>query len=32
MTGCKINSKMIPIITKLKNGDIVEIITSDQSI
>lgn len=31
MTGCKINSKMMPIITPLKNGDIVEIITSDQS-
>jgi GTP pyrophosphokinase len=31
MTGCKINSKMMPIITKLKNGDIVEIITSENS-
>ena len=31
MTGCKINSKMMPIVTKLKNGDIVEIITSDKS-
>ena len=31
MTGAKINSKMMPIITPLKNGDIVEIITSDQS-
>ena len=29
MTGCKINSKMMPIITKLRNGDIIEIITSD---
>ena len=31
MTGCKINSKMMPIITQLKTGDIVEIITSDNS-
>ena len=31
MTGCKINSKMMPIITRLKNGDIVEIITSDKA-
>lgn len=31
MVGCKINSKMMPIITKLENGDIVEILTSDQS-
>lgn len=31
MTGAKINSKMMPIITPLKNGDIVEVITSDQS-
>ena len=31
MVGCKINSKMMPIITPLKSGDIVEIITSDQS-
>ena len=29
MVGCKINSKMMPIVTKLKNGDIVDIITSD---
>ena len=29
MVGVKINSKMMPIITPLKNGDIVEIITSD---
>ena len=29
MTGAKINSKMIPIITHLHNGDIVEVITSD---
>ena len=32
MTGCKINSKMMPIITPLKTGDIVEIITSDNSV
>ena len=31
MTGAKINSKMVPIITPVKNGDIVEIITSDNS-
>ncbi len=31
MVGAKINSKMMPIITPLHNGDIVEIITSDQS-
>ena len=31
MVGAKINSKMMPIVTKLKNGDIVEIMTSDQS-
>ena len=31
MTGCKINSKMMPIITKLRNGDIVEIITSEKA-
>ena len=31
MTGCKINSKMMPILTPLNNGDIVEIITSDNS-
>ena len=31
MTGCKINSKMMPIITELKSGDIVEITTSDNS-
>ncbi len=29
MVGCKINSKMMPIVTQLKSGDIVEIITSD---
>lgn len=31
MVGAKINSRMMPIITKLKNGDIVEIITSENS-
>ncbi len=31
MVGCKINSKMMPIITKLRSGDIVEILTSDNS-
>ena len=31
MTGAKINSKMMPIITHLHNGDIVEIMTSEQA-
>ena len=31
MVGCKINSKMMPIVTPLKSGDIVEIVTSDTS-
>ena len=31
MTGCKINNKMMPIVTPLNNGDIVEVITSDNS-
>ncbi len=31
MTGCKINSKMMPIVTQIKNGDIIEILTSDNS-
>ena len=31
MVGTKINSKMMPIITALKNGDIVEILTSEQT-
>ena len=29
MMGCKVNSKMMPIITPLKSGDIIEILTSD---
>ena len=29
MIGCKINSKMMPIVTQLNSGDIVDIITSD---
>ena len=31
MVGAKINSKMVPIITPIKNGDIVEILTSDNA-
>lgn len=31
MVGARINSKMRPILTKLNNGDIVEIITSESS-
>lgn len=31
MVGAKINGKMMPIITKLKSGDIVDIVTSDNS-
>lgn len=31
MVGAKINSKMMPIITQLKNGDIIEILTSEQT-
>jgi GTP pyrophosphokinase len=31
MVGAKINSRMVPITTVLKNGDIVDIITSDNS-
>ena len=29
MCGCKINSKMMPIITKLSSGDIIEILTNE---
>lgn len=31
MVGAKINSKMVPIFTKLKNTDIVEIVTKENS-
>lgn len=31
MVGAKINSKMMPIITQLHNGDIVDIMTNDNS-
>ena len=31
MVGAKINSKMMPIISQLHNGDIIEIVTSDQA-
>lgn len=32
MSGCKINSMDMPLITKLKNGDIVEIRTANEKI
>ena len=32
MSGCKINSMNMPLITKLKNGDIVEIKTTNEKI
>ena len=32
IVGCKINSMEMPVITKLNNGDIVEILTSGESI
>ena len=31
MVGAKINSKMVPIITPIENGDIVEILTSENT-
>ncbi|MBQ9298401.1 MAG: bifunctional (p)ppGpp synthetase/guanosine-3',5'-bis(diphosphate) 3'-pyrophosphohydrolase [Clostridia bacterium] len=31
MVGAKINGKMMPILTQLNNGDIVEILTSDNA-